>query len=57
MTNLINTSLGPPLESFTEHAQRINLNSQQGFAPTDFCKELIYQPAKEAVKVIVANNI
>jgi hypothetical protein len=55
MTNLINTSLGPPLKSFAEHANMISNDRQQGFTPSDFCKELIYQPAKEAIKVFIKN--
>ena len=52
MSNLINTSLGPPLKGFVEHANLINNDLQEGFEPSEFCRELIYQPAKEAVKVI-----
>jgi len=51
MSNLINTSLGPPLKGFIDHANMINSERQQGFEPSEFCRELIYQPAKEAVKV------
>jgi hypothetical protein len=51
MTNLINTSLGPPLKSFAEHAEQARDDQQNGYTPSDFSKELIYQPAKEAVKV------
>jgi hypothetical protein len=51
MTNLINTSLGPPLESLGEHANMVSSNLQQGFTLSDFCKEFMYQLAKEAVRV------
>jgi hypothetical protein len=51
MTNLINTSLGPPLKGFVEHAGKVGQERQDGFEPSEFCRELVYQPAKEAVKV------
>ena len=51
MSNLIETSLGPPLKEFVEHANMIKSEKQEGFEPSEFCRELIYQPAKEAVKV------
>ncbi len=64
MANLINTSLGPPLKMFAEHTEKVSNERQLGFEPSDICKELIYQPAYEAVKVAylvintqVCNNI
>ncbi len=51
MSTLINTSLGPPLKMFVEYAGQTSKNRQKGLEASDFGKELVYQPAYQAVKV------
>jgi hypothetical protein len=56
MTNLINTSLGPPLEGFVKHAREIGEDRKDGYDTSLVCKELIYQTSFEAVKVAYLVN-
>jgi hypothetical protein len=51
MTNFFDKSLGPYLEIFVERANKVSTHLQRGITPSDICIELMYHPAKKAVKV------